>query len=202
MSAKIQVFPEVPVQNDQPQNTFIFTEMQRAELQVKNDSYKYELKNGYVVCSHPMIFGFSRMRLFDTIEKGGKFVLPLRMRASLMQTNEVKFLIRYEVSNEADSGDNPSKMSKYRFSRIIFNLESLYAFTPKRHIHLSTKKANEHIFNIQIVDNYAPRTPIYHTPMINSIEIINKKKLWTLKKKDEKGQFFIIIPIQGQEDEA
>jgi hypothetical protein len=46
-----------------------------------------------------MIFGFSRMRLFDKIEKGGKFVLPVRMRASLMQSNEVKFLIRYEVCN-------------------------------------------------------------------------------------------------------
>ena len=39
------------------------------------------------------------MRLFDQIEKGGKFVLPVRMRASLMQSNEVKFLIRYEVCN-------------------------------------------------------------------------------------------------------
>jgi hypothetical protein len=87
------------------------------------------------------------MRLFDKIDKGGKFVLPLKMRASLMQTNEVKFLIRYEVVNEADV-ETPSKMSKYRFCRIVFNLESLYAFTPKRHVHLSTKKVNEHIFNI------------------------------------------------------
>lgn len=73
--------------------------MQIAELQVTNDSYKYELKNGYVVCSHPMIFGFSRMRIFDKIERGGKFTLPMVMRASLMQTNEIKFLIRYEVDN-------------------------------------------------------------------------------------------------------
>jgi hypothetical protein len=52
------------------------------------------------------------------------------------------------------------------------------------------------------VDNFAPGTPIYHTPQINSIEIINKRKLWTLKKKDEKGQFFIIVPTHGQEEEA
>ena len=58
--------------------------MQKAELYVKNENYKYGLKNGYAVCSHPMIFGFSRIRLFDKIEKGGKFVLPLTMRASLM----------------------------------------------------------------------------------------------------------------------
>ena len=46
-----------------------------------------------------MIFGFSRMRLFDKIEKGGKFTLPLNIRASLMHKNEIKFLIRYEVEN-------------------------------------------------------------------------------------------------------
>jgi hypothetical protein len=26
------------------------------------------------------------------------------------------------------------------------------------------------------------------------VEIINSKSLWTLKKKDEKGQFFIVMP--------
>jgi hypothetical protein len=143
------------------QNTFIFTEMQKAELQLTNDSYKYELKNGYAVCSHPMIFGFSRMRLFDKIERGGKFTLPLTMRASLMQANEIKFLIRYEVNIPQSGETQTSTMSKYRFCRVVFNIESLYAFTPKRHVHLSTKKANEYIFNIQIVDNMAPGTPFY-----------------------------------------
>ena len=52
------------------------------------------------------------------------------------------------------------------------------------------------------MDNFAPGTPIYHTPQINSVEIINKRKLWSLKKKDEKGQFFIIVPTHGQEEEA
>jgi hypothetical protein len=78
--------------------------VQKAQLQITNESYKYELKNGYVVCSHPMIFGFSRMRLFDKIEKGGKFSLPLNMRASLMHKNDIKFLIRYEVCNQEEGG--------------------------------------------------------------------------------------------------
>jgi|LauGreDrversion4_2_1035121.scaffolds.fasta_scaffold15115_8 hypothetical protein len=140
-----------------------------------------------------MIFGFSRLRLFDVIEKGGKFVFPLVMRASLMQNNEVKFLIRYEVDYGIGMPE-PSKMAKYRFCRVVFNLESLYGFTPKRHVHLSTKKANEHIFNIQIVDNLSPGSATYQTPQIQAIEIVNAKKLWTLKRKDDKGQFFIIIP--------
>jgi hypothetical protein len=105
-----------------------------------------------------MIFGFSRMRLFDRIEKGGKFTLPMHMRTSLMKNNEIKFLIRYEVDYGIDPSDETEgiKMSKFRFCRTVFNLDSLYAFTPKRHVHLSTKKANEHIFNIQVVDNVPP----------------------------------------------
>ena len=77
-------------------------------------------------------------------------------------------------------------MSRYRFCRLVFNIDSLYAFTPKRHVHLSTKRANEHIFNVQIVDNIAPGS-FYQTPQIEAIEIVNRKSLWTLKKKDEKG---------------
>lgn len=78
-------------------------------------------------------------------------------------------------------------MSRFRFTRVVFNLESHFAFTPKRHVHLSTKKANEHIFNIQIVDNQTPGTSLYHTPQIDAIQIVNKRGLWTLKKKDERG---------------
>jgi hypothetical protein len=45
------------------------------------------------------------MRLFENIEKGGKFTLPLNMRASLMHKNEIKFLIRYEVVNSEEGAD-------------------------------------------------------------------------------------------------
>lgn len=105
-----------------------------------------------------MIFGFSRMRIFDKIEGGEKLRLPIFMRASLMQSNEIKFLLRYEVEpvpNDANQINTAEidKMSKFRFCRVVFNIDSQYAFSPKRHVHLSTKKANEHIFNVQIVDN-------------------------------------------------
>lgn len=83
-----------------------------------------------------------------------------------MHKNEIKFLIRYEVVNQEEGVDarQVEKMSRFRFCRLVFNLESLYAFTPKRHVHLSTKQANEHIFNIQIVDNVQPGTSVYQTP--------------------------------------
>ena len=62
---------------------------------------------------------------------------------------------------------------------------------------MSTKRANEHIVNIQVVDNVQPG-PSYMAPFITSIEIFNNKKLWTLKKKDEGGNFFIVIPNNEQ----
>jgi hypothetical protein len=91
------------------------------------------------------------MRLFDKIDKGGKFTLPLNIRASLMHKNDIKFLIRYEVENQSDQSlpdTADTKMSRYRFCRLTFTMDSQYAFTPKRHVHLSSKQANEHIFNI------------------------------------------------------
>jgi hypothetical protein len=98
-----------------------------------------------------MIFGFTRMKLFDRIEGGGKFTLPLFLRASLMQSNEIKFLIRYEIESKTSdywTSTNADKMSRFRFCRMALNMDSLYAFAPKKHVHLSSKKANEHIFNV------------------------------------------------------
>jgi len=62
-----------------------------------------------------------------------------------MQTNDIKFLIRYEVENNLPDSD---KMARYRFCRVVFNIESQFSFMLKKHVHLSSKKANEYIFNI------------------------------------------------------
>lgn len=67
------------------------------------------------------------------------------MKVGLMNQDEIKFLIRYEVQSNLDEVE---KMSKFRFSRLIFSMKSIYAFTLKRHIHLSKKMANEHIINL------------------------------------------------------
>lgn len=68
------------------------------------------------------------------------------MKASLMYHNEIRFLIRYEVENATEQDIN--KMARYRFCRLVFNMESTFAFMLKRHVHLSSKMANEHIINI------------------------------------------------------
>ena len=100
-----------------------------------------------------MIFGFTKLRIFDKIEPGQEFDVSNYMKASQMNSIEIRFLIRYEVDNQmGDENQKQSLMSKYRFTRLIYNMDSTLAFTLKRHVHLSTKKANEHIINIQIVD--------------------------------------------------
>jgi hypothetical protein len=56
-----------------------------------------------------MIFGFTKMRLFDQIKPNESLEFPIFMRASLMQNNEIKFLIRYEVVHKEE--ENVDKMS-------------------------------------------------------------------------------------------
>jgi len=85
------------------------------------------------------------MRLFDKINSGDTIEIPLELRSSLVSNNQIKFLIRYEVET---GEEETSPMAKYRFTRIVFSIDSVFAFFLKRHVHLSTKVANEHIINI------------------------------------------------------
>ena len=43
-------------------------------------------------------------RLFDELAPGQQFDLPIQMRAALVGSNEIKFLIRYEVAGDAEKG--------------------------------------------------------------------------------------------------
>lgn len=126
--------------------------MQPYTIKCRNLSKRYGLKNGYIVCSHPLIFGFNKLRLFDRIEPEQEFFVEFQMKASLMNSIEIKFLIRYEVDIGPEGGEELDSMSKYRFSRLVFNMETNFSFMLKRHVNLSTKKANEHIINVQVVD--------------------------------------------------
>jgi hypothetical protein len=55
------------------------------------------LKNGYIVCSHPLIFGFTKMRIFDKVGPSKSSEIIFSMKTSLMNSNEIRFLIRYEI---------------------------------------------------------------------------------------------------------
>ena len=38
----------------------------------ENESKSYSFKNGFIICSHPMIFGFTKLRIFDSIPANSK----------------------------------------------------------------------------------------------------------------------------------
>mmetsp|Transcript_33758 Transcript_33758/g.32818 ORF Transcript_33758/g.32818 Transcript_33758/m.32818 type:complete len:162 (-) Transcript_33758:830-1315(-) len=142
-----------------------------------------------------MIFGFYKMKVFDYMHPAEQKDILLNLRASLMHGNEIKFLFRYEV-DQGEGNPKADLMSRFRFTRLVYNIQSDFSFQLKKHVHMSSKNSNEYIVNIQIVDNVQPSS-LYQTPQITSVEILNGKKLWTLKKKDDKGNFFIIMPFDS-----
>jgi hypothetical protein len=78
-----EIAAKLTIGDQKEQQNFIFTEFQRGLLSLQNQSASL-LKNGYIVCSHPMIFGFTKMRIFDEIKANDTLDVPLFMRASLM----------------------------------------------------------------------------------------------------------------------
>lgn len=73
-------------------------------LRIRNCSDKFILKDAFVSCSHPLVFNFLNERLFDELAPGQQFDLPIQMRAALVGSNSIKFLIRYEVAGDAEKG--------------------------------------------------------------------------------------------------
>ena len=94
----------------------IFSECKNGFIKVKNTSSEYSMRHAFVSCSHPILFNFENSFLFDELAPNQEHDFPIQMRASLIKTNNVKFLIRYEVSG-ADGTAIPNS-SRYRFQRV------------------------------------------------------------------------------------
>lgn len=117
--------------------------------------------------------------------------MPTVFRASLSGQFIVKFLIRYDlVPLEGD--DTMQANCQFRFQRMILYLNSKNQFRLQPQVHLSMKKPDELIINMQTLQE--SQTSQYEKPKIKSIEIVKGMDNWILKKKDSTGNFFIINP--------
>jgi len=92
--------PDGKIMSDQ--NNFIFTEINRCKISTKNLSSKFNIKNAYLICSHPMIFGFSKLKVFDSLEAQEEKEMDFQIRTCLLNQTDTKFLIRYEVENNSE----------------------------------------------------------------------------------------------------
>jgi hypothetical protein len=119
----------------------------------------------------------------------------------LFGQNQIKFLFRYEIDTSEE--DEPvNNASRFRVSRAIINIDSHFSFLVVPQVSLSCMNPKEHILIIQVVDKLA-NSDLYETPVIKAIQILNYDSLWTTKKKDDRGNLFVIRPVEeGEKPES
>lgn len=122
-----------------------FSELIEGTLRIQNQSPTMELKNAHVSCSHPLLVNFENTPLFDSLAPNSAFDLPLQMRVCMEGELVIKFLIRYEVGSQGLASS-----SRFRFQRIVLNLNSKKWFQPNYRINLSSRDPCTHLVNLQM----------------------------------------------------
>ena len=80
-SGELEVKPELT------KDSCLFTEYSKCKLKIKNLSLNFPLKNCYLLCSHPLLFGLEKQLVFDSLAQEECMEVELRMRACLFGAN-------------------------------------------------------------------------------------------------------------------
>jgi hypothetical protein len=129
----------------------LLSEVRQGKLQIRNCSPTFKIKNASVSCSHPSMLNFENKYLFQELGPDQTFELPVKLRAALVGSNLVKFLVRYEVSCEG--GEPLPVPSRFRFQRLSLHCSIEQTFTPKYKVNVSTQKAETHLVNLLIQEH-------------------------------------------------
>lgn len=92
------------------------------------------VRNMYLICSHPSLFGFKTKQLGSQSQE-----FKLELKAKIPGKINVKFLVRYEVEGARDS------VARYRFRRAELNFEVQNYFDFKPTFHLSKKECGHFV---------------------------------------------------------
>lgn len=105
-SAELQMSIQLS-RNSSLGNSVIFTEVDKGHISLKNLSETRSVTNIFLLCSHPMVFGFKHIPIYkesDNLSSGFKILapgeeiqVPVVFRASLSGLYVTKFLVRYEL---------------------------------------------------------------------------------------------------------
>ena len=151
-----------------------------------------------MICSHPLLFGVEKLKVFDSLEPEATMSYDFNLRACLFGSNNVKFLFRYEIDT-SEEDEAVATAARFRVSRVAIDLESHFSFLVVPQPQLSQKNLKEHIFIVQVVDKM-PVSEMYETPVIKALQILNYEGLWTMEKKDARGNLFVIRPNENAEE--
>lgn len=120
----------------------VYSETDTGELKIRNNSATNGIKNVFLICSHPVLFGIKCIPVVSTLAPEQEFTVPLNFRALLIGQINVRFLIRYELE-----GDEISAPCKYRLARLMVFLHSHLSFKMTPYVNLSSANLNRYIVN-------------------------------------------------------
>ena len=154
------------------------------------------------MCSHPLLFNFENKFLFKTLAPGQTEEIPISMKVSLIGNIQVKFLVRYEVTNR--DGEPLPLWSRFRFQRVCIDLSAEQTFLAAYRIDSSSKQVGTYLVNMSIAARHLLSNTHEDFPQVRAIEIISSEKLWKLCKQDD-SRFFSIMknesPSSAKADE-
>lgn len=176
----------------------MFSETDSGMLHIKNLSNTHSIRNIFALCSHPIIFDlYIKMLLRDTtgqpLELGPneEAQVPINFRATLKKDFSVRFLFRYESVPLSPEAALPATC-RFRFQRMIIFINSQCLFAMNPAVHMSVREPDQYIVNLMTLQKL--NTTWYERPHVTSIEAIRGANRWTLCKKDDSGNFFIVKP--------
>ena len=123
-----------------------YSEQKEGILRIRNCSSTTKLRQAFITCSHPMLFNFQNLLLFNELDPSGTFELPIQMRAPLIGFNTIKFLIRYEI----DMAEEVPVLSRFRFQRLVVDFKTQQIFAPNYRVNISSRIPNAHLVNLSI----------------------------------------------------
>lgn len=126
----------------------VYSETDEGVLTVRNNSATHSIKNIFLICSHPVLFGLKCLPVAPDkiLAPDEEITMPIDFRAALVGHVNVRFVIRYEVEGLPE--DAPPAC-KFRVSRMILFLNSNLAFKVAPFVNMSVKESNTYIINFQ-----------------------------------------------------
>lgn len=90
-----------------------------------------------MICSHPLLFGIEKLKIFDKLDPEETKEIDLSLRACLFGPNEIKFLFRFEVDTSEEE-EKVSDCARFRVARAIINMKTDFSFLVVPQVSLSS----------------------------------------------------------------
>lgn len=139
-----ELYTSIKMKNDL--QNIVYSETDEGVLTFRNNSATHSVKNIFLICSHPVLFGLKCLPLAQgkSLAPDEEITIPIDFRAALVGHVNARFVIRYEVEGLPE--DAPPGC-RFRLSRMILFLNSNLAFKVAPFVNMSVKESEKYIVN-------------------------------------------------------